>query len=1008
VCTNTPGLFFCGICFAGYAGTGATGCQLCKADARCGALLNGEFEELSGGAAGLVPGWVPILAHTAVVNTTMFDVLDNINNVHMAEVEPNGSIVQFGLGYYSAGQYSFSATGYGSVSASNITWQVALLADCAYVVAQQEFYTGQAATVNVSLGPESLFINSAISVRLSAFNSTHSVFFDHASATVMFDVCFTTTTTTTTTTTPIPTCNVPPVLLTEHNITVTRMFAESVINHGTSMQYTCPAGLSGDGQATGMNTTLVAYCEGSTPAVLSLAGDCINVDECNLGIHNCNQICVDVLGSFYCACRVGFLLQVSDRGTCVDYDECQLGVHSCVQKCQNTDGSFMCGCNVGYTLHPDGHSCIDNNECAMGMETCQQQCNDVPGSFLCSCFPGYRLSGDLQSCADVDECALHVDTCGHVCDNTVGSFTCSCNSGYALQADGHTCVDINECLDGNNGGCAQNCFNIPSTRTCSCNTTFMLGPDASSCADTVALSDNNGTALSGATLVDGDVYLQGATGISLPAQFVVSNTGFSLHVTFKTTVGASGYLLAKTAAVYPGNATRNVFYALRMRTDARISFVYLAQGSGVSASVDFALTFPVNDAQWHTLVLTVSGVVVSLRVDGGALSVATLARPVADCVPGSAAGCRLTVGDSGLGDTRALVGFIRNARVFFRRLVTVTSTDVPINASSVADAVIVARSLTLLPGASGLVHVFNGSRADENTAFGALAAVQAARPGYFSLTVTVQMPGNSSGYVLSKSNAQGTLRYFALYADQLGVRWYYKSTTANTLQLIAWGQRIDDGAFHRLAVVVNRTHVALYVDLGLVGGAAQLLNGTLDDCSMPSASCRLVMGARAGTGVSGVTLYWPGFMSGVTLYAGLALAFDPSPAAPPPFLLPTTAILRDDKVGALANVAPYFASAPYVDLLDRSRLGFIGNVGTANGLLALDGLTTGMRVLQHSFVLGSNFSLVFSVRIARDASGYLLAKSNIKNGNRYVALYYAAALRHIGSVLFLLCFLYAQ
>ena len=40
-----------------------------------------------------------------------------------------------------------------------------------------------------------------------------------------------------------------------------------------------------------------------------------------------------------------------------DLDECSLGTHSCQQVCVNNDGSYDCDCEEGYALNSDGRTC---------------------------------------------------------------------------------------------------------------------------------------------------------------------------------------------------------------------------------------------------------------------------------------------------------------------------------------------------------------------------------------------------------------------------------------------------------------------------------------------------------------------------------------------------------------------------------------------------------------------------------------------------------------------------
>ena len=40
-----------------------------------------------------------------------------------------------------------------------------------------------------------------------------------------------------------------------------------------------------------------------------------------------------------------------------DVDECAMGIDNCDQNCANTMGSYTCTCNAGYQLNSDGHTC---------------------------------------------------------------------------------------------------------------------------------------------------------------------------------------------------------------------------------------------------------------------------------------------------------------------------------------------------------------------------------------------------------------------------------------------------------------------------------------------------------------------------------------------------------------------------------------------------------------------------------------------------------------------------
>lgn len=228
-------------------------------------------------------------------------------------------------------------------------------------------------------------------------------------------------------------------------------------------------------------------CHGTTPNCLNTEGGfkceakclkgfevdstglkCKDVDECERGVDGCSQVCVNLHGSFKCACNNGYEL-VSER-FCEDVDECTDLENSCQpdQRCENRVGSFECinDCPIGYYL-TDNEDCLDVNECLTNPCGKDQQCLNSGGSYSCECPAGFTKSEtDAKNCVDVNECELN-QPCQHQCVNSLGSFSCRCPAGYTLSDDKTSCNDINECkqeyID-----CGPNkmCFNRRGDYTC--------------------------------------------------------------------------------------------------------------------------------------------------------------------------------------------------------------------------------------------------------------------------------------------------------------------------------------------------------------------------------------------------------------------------------------------------------------------------------------------------------------------------------------------------------------
>lgn len=198
---------------------------------------------------------------------------------------------------------------------------------------------------------------------------------------------------------------------------------------------TCTAGTEGDGTV-----------------------ECLDIDECALGIDDCtgDAVCVNTYGGYDCACPDGYTFD--DALNCVDIDECDAGTDTCddTATCVNTDGGFDCTCDAFNTL-VDGTTCVDIDECVLGTDTCGDNAtctNRIGDGFDCTCRDGF--TGDGETCTSILACDPGCGVNG-VCIVNVAAFdggagageapanVCVCQPGYT--GDGFTCVDVDECSD---------------------------------------------------------------------------------------------------------------------------------------------------------------------------------------------------------------------------------------------------------------------------------------------------------------------------------------------------------------------------------------------------------------------------------------------------------------------------------------------------------------------------------------------------------------------------------
>ncbi|KAL4084328.1 hypothetical protein QTP88_028152 [Uroleucon formosanum] len=200
-------------------------------------------------------------------------------------------------------------------------------------------------------------------------------------------------------------------------------------------------------------------------------------DECTSVDHGCEQFCINTLGGYDCACKVGFELH-SDNKHCED---------ACGGIIEATNGTITSPSFPD--LYPGNKSCIweiiapiqfkitlnfthfdleGNNlhqaECEydrvevyskIGSDKLRKHgvyCGQEAPSMITSEANALRVEFESDSSVhktgfaavfftDMDECAVNNGGCQHECKNTPGSYECTCNNGFTLHENKHDCKE---------------------------------------------------------------------------------------------------------------------------------------------------------------------------------------------------------------------------------------------------------------------------------------------------------------------------------------------------------------------------------------------------------------------------------------------------------------------------------------------------------------------------------------------------------------------------------------
>ncbi|XP_066597515.1 multiple epidermal growth factor-like domains protein 8 isoform X2 [Prorops nasuta] len=164
---------------------------------------------------------------------------------------------------------------------------------------------------------------------------------------------------------------------------------------------------------------------------------CPDVDECDLGLHDChpNAVCTNTHGSYSCQCKQGF--NGDGKKNCTK---------TCFEKCVNGYCSeapeYKCECHLGWTGSDcrTNCGCYNHSTCLQGEGICDE-CQDwTTGKYCEECKAGsYGNATSPQGCRKCN-CNEHGDKKLGVCDretglcfcrdNTEGSMCERCKKGY--------------------------------------------------------------------------------------------------------------------------------------------------------------------------------------------------------------------------------------------------------------------------------------------------------------------------------------------------------------------------------------------------------------------------------------------------------------------------------------------------------------------------------------------------------------------------------------------------
>ncbi|XP_033000381.1 latent-transforming growth factor beta-binding protein 1 isoform X5 [Lacerta agilis] len=239
---------------------------------------------------------------------------------------------------------------------------------------------------------------------------------------------------------------------------------------------------------------------------------CQDINECQLQGVCPNGECLNTMGSYRCACKIGFVpdptlsrcipdnpMVTEEKGPC--YRFVSAG-KQCMHPLSVQLSKQLCCCSVGKAWGPHCEKCplpgtakeepvealtiSQKSEPEVAVrEVVEKTSPPVPVEVG----PDVSTSSASQVIAptqvtEINECTVNPDICGagH-CVNLPVGYTCFCNDGYKLNDQQTKCSDINECTQAPHLCSLGRCENTEGSFLCICQAGFMASEQGTDCVD---------------------------------------------------------------------------------------------------------------------------------------------------------------------------------------------------------------------------------------------------------------------------------------------------------------------------------------------------------------------------------------------------------------------------------------------------------------------------------------------------------------------------------------------